>query len=86
MPEMLTLTNGVSIRAQVSEDVRQCIEHWIAEGWCGVAEDKAYDEHGNEGYAMLAANVVIQYPDITEMALVPSPLIMLCTPFVRFHY
>ncbi|XP_048487474.1 BAI1-associated protein 3 [Plutella xylostella] len=31
----------------VSEDVKQCVEHWVAEGWCGVAEEEFYDELGN---------------------------------------
>ncbi|CAH4028679.1 unnamed protein product [Pieris brassicae] len=33
------------IDKMVSEDVKQCVEHWISEGWCGVAEEEGYDEH-----------------------------------------
>lgn len=31
----------------MSEDVRQCVDHWVSEGWCGVAEEEVYDELGN---------------------------------------
>ncbi|CAK1556248.1 unnamed protein product [Leptosia nina] len=33
------------IDKMVSEDVKQCVEHWISEGWCGVAEEEGFDEH-----------------------------------------
>lgn len=29
--------------------MRQCVEHWVVEGWCGVVEEPMYDEHGNGG-------------------------------------
>ncbi|KAJ8716122.1 hypothetical protein PYW08_013407 [Mythimna loreyi] len=35
------------IDKMLSEDVRQCVEHWVVEGWCGVVEEPMYDEHGN---------------------------------------
>ncbi|XP_028039029.1 BAI1-associated protein 3 [Bombyx mandarina] len=35
------------IDKMVTEDVRQCVEHWVGEGWCGVAEEELYDEHQN---------------------------------------
>ncbi|CAK1586198.1 unnamed protein product [Parnassius mnemosyne] len=45
------------IDKMVSEDVRQCVEHWIAEGWCGVAEEEIYDEHGN-GMCVVSAKTL----------------------------
>lgn len=42
---------------QVTEDVRQCVEHWIAEGWCGVAEEEIYDEQGNAGLFLFIINI-----------------------------
>ncbi|XP_026316773.1 BAI1-associated protein 3 [Hyposmocoma kahamanoa] len=35
------------IDKMVSEDVRQCVDHWVSEGWCGVAEEEIYDDLGN---------------------------------------
>ncbi|XP_041987245.1 BAI1-associated protein 3 [Aricia agestis] len=47
-------TNNVSyfsvvftqIDKMVSEDVKQCVDLWVAEGWCGVAEEEVMDEQG----------------------------------------
>ncbi|XP_063827905.1 BAI1-associated protein 3 [Ostrinia nubilalis] len=45
------------IDKMVSEDVRQCVEHWVAEGWCGVAEEEVYDEQGN-GVCIVSAKTL----------------------------
>ncbi|KAL0822546.1 hypothetical protein ABMA28_004591 [Loxostege sticticalis] len=45
------------IDKMVSEDVRQCVEHWVAEGWCGVAEEEIYDEQGN-GVCIVSAKTL----------------------------
>ncbi|CAG4947849.1 unnamed protein product [Parnassius apollo] len=45
------------IDKMVSEDVRLCVEHWITEGWCGVAEEEIYDEHGN-GMCVVSAKTL----------------------------
>lgn len=29
------------------------MEHWVAEGWCGVAEEEIYDEQGNGGMSVV---------------------------------
>lgn len=29
--------------------MRLCVDHWVAEGWCGVAEEEIYDEQGHPG-------------------------------------
>lgn len=39
-----TNSSYLLITDQLTEDVRQCVEHWVAEGWCGVAEEEMYDE------------------------------------------
>lgn len=45
----------------MSEDVRQCVDHWVSEGWCGVAEEEIYDELGNgcklNAYSLLSITV-----------------------------
>ncbi|KAI8426301.1 hypothetical protein MSG28_005178 [Choristoneura fumiferana] len=41
----------------LSEDVRQCVELWVNEGWCGVAEEEIYDEQGN-GVVVVSAKTL----------------------------
>ncbi|XP_032520325.2 BAI1-associated protein 3 [Danaus plexippus] len=45
------------IDKMVSEDVRQCVQHWVAEGWCGVAEEEVYDDDGN-GICVVSAKTL----------------------------
>ncbi|XP_053606355.1 BAI1-associated protein 3 isoform X2 [Plodia interpunctella] len=45
------------IDKMVSEDVRQCVEHWIEAGWCGVAEEEVYDDLGN-GMCVVSAKTL----------------------------
>ncbi|KAG6459452.1 BAI1-associated protein 3 [Manduca sexta] len=46
------------IDKMVSEDIRQCVEHWVAEGWCGVAEEEIYDEQGNGVICVVSAKTL----------------------------
>ncbi|XP_026499223.2 BAI1-associated protein 3 [Vanessa tameamea] len=45
------------IDKMVSDDVKQCVELWVSEGWCGVAEEEIYDEHGN-GICVVSAKTL----------------------------
>ncbi|XP_061715227.1 BAI1-associated protein 3 [Cydia pomonella] len=45
------------IDKMLSEDVRQCVELWVNEGWCGVAEEEIYDEQGN-GVCVVSAKTL----------------------------
>ncbi|XP_049874475.1 BAI1-associated protein 3 [Pectinophora gossypiella] len=47
----------MQIDKMVSEDVRQCVDHWVNEGWCGVAEEEIYDEQGN-GVCVVSAKTL----------------------------
>ncbi|XP_060802443.1 BAI1-associated protein 3 [Amyelois transitella] len=65
------------IDKMVSEDVRHCVEQWVAEGWCGVAEEEAYDELGNGVCVVTAKTLPFEVLSaVRELcaAAVPAPL------------
>ncbi|CAB3259883.1 unnamed protein product [Arctia plantaginis] len=46
------------IDKMVSEDVRQCMQHWLIEGWCGVVEENIFDEQLNPICVMTTAKTL----------------------------
>lgn len=46
------------IDKMVSDDVKLCVDHWVAEGWCGVAEEEMYDELGNPAGCVVSAKTL----------------------------
>ncbi|XP_075979118.1 BAI1 associated protein 3 [Anticarsia gemmatalis] len=46
------------IDKMVSEDVMQCVTHWLMEGWCGVVEENVIDEQGSPVCMMTIAKTL----------------------------